>query len=202
MESHPCLWRRIRRVRRIQVCMACKGLIRFDCIQFSREGKPFASFPFLRKMYDLLVFCETMLIEKKIARSATVTCKQILAAANLLALLSQVNINLLTHTVMDAHICYQWCWASAGDQISQYEIDSTQWGLCAYVIVHTVLPVILWTELGGKPKWLPLNFGYHDIMHAGPHHKLQYPQKSRLQHPNRKNRALTNTGKSVFFFLW
>ena len=25
-------------------------------------------------------------------------------------------------------------------------------------------PVILWTDLGGKPKWLPLNFGYHDIM--------------------------------------
>ena len=26
MENHPCLWRRIRRVRRIQVCMARKGL--------------------------------------------------------------------------------------------------------------------------------------------------------------------------------
>ena len=23
-------------------------------------------------------------------------------------------------------------------------------------------PVILWIELGGKPKWLPLNSGYHD----------------------------------------
>ena len=29
-------------------------------------------------------------------------------------------------------------------------------------------PVILWTELGGKPKWLPLNSGYHDIMHTVP----------------------------------
>ena len=26
MENHPCLWRQIRRVRRIQVCMARKGL--------------------------------------------------------------------------------------------------------------------------------------------------------------------------------
>ena len=24
--------------------------------------------------------------------------------------------------------------------------------------------VILWIELGGKPKWLPLNSGYHDVM--------------------------------------
>ena len=28
----------------------------------------------------------------------------------------------------------------------------------------TPSPVILWIELGRKPKWLPLNFGYHDIM--------------------------------------
>ena len=29
-------------------------------------------------------------------------------------------------------------------------------------IVHTKLPpspAILWIELGGKPKWLPINFG-------------------------------------------
>ena len=25
-------------------------------------------------------------------------------------------------------------------------------------------PVILWIELGGKSKWLPLNFGHHDVM--------------------------------------
>ena len=40
-----------------------------------------------------------------------------------------------------------------------------------YVIVHTILPpspVILWKELGGKPKWLPLKFGYHDVMHTNP----------------------------------
>ena len=39
-----------------------------------------------------------------------------------------------------------------------------------HVIVHTNLPpspVILWIELGGKPKWLPLNFGYHDVMRTG-----------------------------------
>ena len=42
-----------------------------------------------------------------------------------------------------------------------------QWGLCEYVIVHTIWggsPVILWISLGGKPKWLPLKFGYHDVM--------------------------------------
>ena len=36
-----------------------------------------------------------------------------------------------------------------------------------YVIVHTILPpnpVILWREPDGKPTWLPLNFGYHDVM--------------------------------------
>ena len=22
------------------------------------------------------------------------------------------------------------------------------------------------TELGGEPKWIPLDFGYHDVMHA------------------------------------
>ena len=46
-----------------------------------------------------------------------------------------------------------------------------QWGLCEYVIVHTALggsPVILWISLGGKPKWLPLKFGYHDVMRTSP----------------------------------
>ena len=49
--------------------------------------------------------------------------------------------------------------------------DQLQWGLCAYVIVHIILPpspVILWIELGGKPKWLPLNSGYHDVMCTAP----------------------------------
>ena len=39
------------------------------------------------------------------------------------------------------------------------------------LVVHMNLPpspVILWTELGGKPKWLPLDFGYHDEMRTGP----------------------------------
>ena len=46
-----------------------------------------------------------------------------------------------------------------------------QWGLCEYVIVHTILggsPVILRISLGGKPKWLPLKFGYHDVMRTSP----------------------------------
>ena len=29
-------------------------------------------------------------------------------------------------------------------------------------------PVILWIELGGKPKWLPSNFGHHDVMRTAP----------------------------------
>ena len=40
-----------------------------------------------------------------------------------------------------------------------------------YVIVHTIWggsPVILWISLGGKPKWLPLKFGYHDEMRTSP----------------------------------
>ena len=44
-----------------------------------------------------------------------------------------------------------------------------KWGLCEYVIVHTILgssPVILLISLGGKPKWL--QFGYHDVMRTSP----------------------------------
>ena len=44
--------------------------------------------------------------------------------------------------------------------------NTDQWGLCIYVIVHTIWPpspVILWIELGGKTKWLPLKCGYHDV---------------------------------------
>ena len=43
-----------------------------------------------------------------------------------------------------------------------FELNCYQWGLCEYVMVHTILggsSVILWISLGGKPKWLP--FGYH-----------------------------------------
>ena len=49
--------------------------------------------------------------------------------------------------------------------------DGEEWGLNAYVIIHSISPpspVILLIELGGKPKWLPLNFGYHDVMRTGP----------------------------------
>ena len=31
-------------------------------------------------------------------------------------------------------------------------------------------------ELGGKPKWLPLKFGYHDVIHTAPNGNL--PQNS------------------------
>ena len=49
---------------------------------------------------------------------------------------------------------------------------SPKWGLCDYAIVHTKLPpspVILWIELGGKLKWLPLNF-------CTPRHNMHRPQ--------------------------
>ena len=48
---------------------------------------------------------------------------------------------------------------------------NSKWGLCEYIIGHTKWPpspVILWIELDGKPKWLPLNFGYHDVMRTCP----------------------------------
>ena len=35
-------------------------------------------------------------------------------------------------------------------------------------------PAILWIELSGKPKWLPLKFGYHDAMRTGPHSVLAW----------------------------
>ena len=41
-------------------------------------------------------------------------------------------------------------------------------GLYEHVTVHTKLPPILQTELGGKPKWLPLHFIYDDAMHTHP----------------------------------
>ena len=47
----------------------------------------------------------------------------------------------------------------------------SQMGLCAYVTVRTFLPpipVILWmSNPSGKPKWLPLSFGYYDEMRTG-----------------------------------
>ena len=59
-----------------------------------------------------------------------------------------------------------------------------KWGLCEYVIVHTILggsPIILWTSLGGKPKWLPLKFGYHDVMRISPIVETGGPQISGIQ---------------------
>ena len=54
----------------------------------------------------------------------------------------------------------------------KYEMQKRmQWGLCEYVVVHTFLggsPVILWISLDGKPKWLLLKFGYHDVMCTSP----------------------------------
>ena len=45
-----------------------------------------------------------------------------------------------------------------------------QWSPGEYVVVHTILrmPPSPVSELGGKPKWLPLKFGYHDVMRTSP----------------------------------
>ena len=46
-----------------------------------------------------------------------------------------------------------------------------KWGLCEYVIVHTILggsPLILCISLGGMPKWLPLKLRYHGVMRTSP----------------------------------
>ena len=74
-----------------------------------------------------------------------------------------------------------------------------QWGLCEYVIVHTILggsPVILWISLGGKPKWLPLIFGYHDVLRTSPIWKetLYISEQLRVAH-------LTN-GSLEFFMVF
>ena len=60
-----------------------------------------------------------------------------------------------------------------------------KWGLCEYVIAHTILggsPVILWISLGGKPKWLPLEFGCLDAMRTSPIPKATISQPSNSHH--------------------
>ena len=46
-------------------------------------------------------------------------------------------------------------------------------------------PVILWILLGGKPKWLPLNFGFNDVMRMVP---IASPPDSFSIHPRRMAR--------------
>ena len=48
-------------------------------------------------------------------------------------------------------------------------------------------PVIPWISLGGKPKWLPLKIGYHDIMRTSPISRHMYQcivEMRRSQHPS------------------
>ena len=61
--------------------------------------------------------------------------------------------------------------ARAARRVIENPRRMSKWGLCEYVMVHTIWggsPVILWISLGGKPKWLPLKFGYHDVMRTSP----------------------------------
>ena len=56
-------------------------------------------------------------------------------------------------------------------QLCEHVKPENQWGLCAYIIFHTKWPpspVILWVKLGGKPRWLPLNFLYNDVIYPPP----------------------------------
>ena len=49
--------------------------------------------------------------------------------------------------------------------------------LVSHILLTSLLPpspFILWIELGDKPKWLPLNFGYHDEMRTGPISILEF----------------------------
>ena len=93
----------------------------------------------------------------------------------------------LTGPSWSCQICIFFCFVSVSLEESQCEEmeeifhhppppslahnTSFKWGLCEYVIVHTILggsAVILWISLGGKPKWLPLKLGYHDVMRTNP----------------------------------
>ena len=58
-----------------------------------------------------------------------------------------------------------WCCPTGASP--SYNNILPKWSLCEYVIFHTIVrhgQNILWVDLGGKPKWLPLNSGYHDRM--------------------------------------
>ena len=42
-------------------------------------------------------------------------------------------------------------------------------------------PVSLWTVLGGKPKWFPLNFGFNDVMCTDPIVKVWCYEPAKLK---------------------
>ena len=76
---------------------------------------------------------------------------------------SSIGPLLLCKVSMDNEFSWM-CWLC---QSQQTDTEIFEWDLCAYVMVHTISPprpVILWIELGGTVKCLPLNFGYHDTM--------------------------------------
>ena len=57
-----------------------------------------------------------------------------------------------------------------------------------------VSPLILWIELGGKPTWLPLKSGYHDVMRTPPkstktHTLISHPRRSDLFSLNAKQQT-------------
>ena len=65
-------------------------------------------------------------------------------------------------------------------------------------LVHTIWgggPVILWISLGGKPKWLPLNFGYHDVMRTNPILRGGEGMREKLHRVNKVCEDLLEVGR-------
>ena len=84
-----------------------------------------------------------------------------------------------------------WCWI--------YKFGATQAEInrprtrahTSYSIWETATqPVILWILLGGKPKWLPLNFGYNDEMQRGPIRLSMVPAISICTAPQRQQKLI------------
>ena len=54
-----------------------------------------------------------------------------------------------------------------------------------------IKPVILWIELGGKPKWLLLNFGFNDVMQTSLGASDASPNKEEASGNNSKGNTFT-----------
>ena len=80
-------------------------------------------------------------------------------------------VDLFGHAMSTLHVD-AWLESETPRSISRQSLNMhSRWSLCSYVIVHTILlpsPVISWIELRCKPKWLPWNFLYHDVMRTAP----------------------------------
>ena len=57
------------------------------------------------------------------------------------------------------------CTSSGNFTAAQSWVDPYSGFYSREIAIHTVF---LWILLGGKPKWLPLNFGFNDVMRTAP----------------------------------